>query len=141
MRGNVFFYIIVFILFSVFAGKKKMPTYGDYTQSQNSSERSRGIPNTQPRQVQPREKAVVHRPQGVPMPTIPTVKQWSGANLSKPARPNHSFGMGREGDDFITREKRRGGRGRFLGRGGSREVDCDLDERIFGSRHQHRDIF
>lgn len=138
MRGNVV-WLIILILFSIFSGKKRMPTYGDYMKTKEESERGRRMPNMNTRQH--KEKPLVRKTQRVSTPMQPKRRHLADVEMPKKVLSNLDLGMERERDDFITREKRKSSQRGFFGRGGSREVDCDLDERIFGSRRQHKDIF
>ncbi|MGE4215049.1 MAG: hypothetical protein AB7E42_09810 [Anaerotignaceae bacterium] len=126
-----------------------MATYGDYLRgrgilggadrmpdmvARRMSERSA----TQPSQ---RERTTFNTTQSASTLVKPMAQRPRVTGFPKPVIFNNSFGMGKETDDFITSEKRKHGQRGLLGIGDDKEIDCDLDERIFGSKRQHKDIF
>lgn len=129
MRSGLFLTIVVYGLVFMFVGRAKMRRSGDYSQ-QN---REVGSPG----QSYHRARTTINTTQRTSVPMRPKSQQTAATRLPKPIHLNNSFGMGKEHDDFISSEKRKNGGG--IGK--NKEVDCDLDERIFGSRHQHKDIF
>lgn len=129
MRSGVFLTIVVYGLVFFFIRKKKMPTYGDYLQKREAV--SSG-------QSYQRSRTTYNTPQRTSAPMKPQAQQ--ATRFPKPIHLNNSFGMGKEKDDYLTREKGRNSRGLF-GRIRNKEIDCDLDERIFGPRNQHKDVF
>lgn len=133
MRIGVFLTIVVYGLVFFFIRKTKMPTYGDYLQQKREAESSG--------QSYQRSRTTFNIPQRTSSPMKPQAQQQAGTRFPKPIRLNNSFGMGKEKDDYITREKGKNGPSFFERIGKNKEVDCGLDERIFGSRHQHKDIF
>lgn len=141
MRIGILLTIVVYGLIFFFVGKAKMSTYEDYMNRKNAAgspgqsyQRARTTVNTTP-------NARPNTTQRAAVPVKPKVQQTVATRLPKPIRFSNSFGMGKEKDDYLTREKGKGGQGVFGKIGKNKEIDCDLDERIFGSKHQHKDIF
>ena len=44
-------------------------------------------------------------------------------------------------DSYIDKERKKEKKSVFKNLFGPKEVDCDLDERVFGPKNQHKDIF
>ncbi len=47
----------------------------------------------------------------------------------------------RSSDSYIDKERKKEKKSVFKNIFGPKDVDCDLDERIFGPKNQHKDIF
>jgi hypothetical protein len=144
MRGNVISYIILVVMFVLVARKGKMATYGDYLRGRGILGGADRMPDMVARRMQERsamntperERTTFNTTQSASAPMKQMAQRSRVTGFPKPVIFNNSFGMGKETDDFITTEKRRHGQKSF-----DKEIDCDLDERIFGSKRQNKDIF
>ena len=133
MRIGLLITVLVYGFIYYFVGKAKMPTYGDYLNQKNAV----GSPG----QSYQRARTTVNTTQIKSAPVKPKEQQTAATRLPKPINLNNSFGMGKEKDDYISDEKRKKA-GSFIDRvGKNKEIDCDLDERVFGTKHQHKDVF
>ncbi|MDD3569525.1 MAG: hypothetical protein PHY44_00290 [Lachnospiraceae bacterium] len=137
MRIGILITVLVYGLIYYFVGKAKMPTYGDYLNQKNAA----GSPGQSYQRARTTVNTTPNTTQRTSAPVKPKVQQTAATRLPKPTHLNNSFGMGKEKDDYLTREKGKGGQGVFSKIGKNKEIDCDLDERIFGSKHQHKDVF
>ena len=133
MKNGLFLTIVVYGLVFLFIGRSKMKRNGNYSQQKQEAGSARRSYH--------RERTTFNTTQTTSSPMKPRAQETTATRFPKPIHLNNSFGMGREKDDYITREKGKSSRGIFGEIGKKRDVDCDLDERIFGPRNQHKDIF
>lgn len=133
MRSGVFLTIVVYVLVFLFVGRARIRRNGDYSQQKRETG-SAG-------QSYQRSRTTYNTSQRTSAPMKPQAQQRATTRFPNPTHLNNSFGMGKEKDDYIASEKGKRSGSFFGGVGKNKEIDCDLDERIFGSRNQHKDIF